>query len=78
VATTTLASSGGYEFRFSLPINSTFQNSSDGSGTANDNFSSYGNLAALVQAGTQFIRVLGTASSSGTKTIRFTGSYIIN
>jgi hypothetical protein len=75
-ATTTLASSGTYEFRFNPPIASNFSNDSDASGTANDSFSSYGVLFALT-TGNQNIRVSGTADTSGAKTIYFVGSYII-
>jgi hypothetical protein len=76
-ATTTLAGSGTYEFRFEPPIASTFSAASDCNGTANDNFSSYGNMAALTSGSPRVIRVQGTAASLGAKTIRFTGSYIV-
>lgn len=72
----TVAATGAFELRLPLPVATTFANDYDAAGRHGDTFSVYGAVYALT-GGTARLRLVGTATSTGAKTSRFTATYFI-
>lgn len=72
-----ITSTGAYEVRLSLPISTAFANEENAAGQFSDNSNTYGAIYALIGETGQ-LRLVGTASSTGSKTIRFNASYFVS
>lgn len=71
-----VAATGAFELRLSLPVATTFANDFNAAGRHGDTFSVDGAVYALT-GGTAKLRLVGTASTTGAKISRFTATYYI-